>query len=315
MTPYDVAVIKSSMECARYLKSLGGVSGTEAVSKLQSQKQQQTNGKTQLGNKQHTSSFENAEKTSKKPAKTTTGRFLNKNSNIKLEFIQFFFVCPKEPLATTTTTTTTTTTNTTTDESNNDEKKHVDYTQTEESESEDVNNNNNNNNNDEENHRRVSKHSMKSQRHSILNKRPITEQRLANKSNISESMERQKKRDAVLAAQMAQAQAERERQRKRQQQREQEDQARREERANQKMNNLQSVYTQAKSKSTASRGRLDEKSKKDSSENTNKSTINGKAQQQQQSKTNNNNGTFLPSLTNERLVNKLKIIFLFFSLC
>ena len=35
MTPYDVAIIKKSAECARYLKSLGGLSGTEVVIKLQ----------------------------------------------------------------------------------------------------------------------------------------------------------------------------------------------------------------------------------------------------------------------------------------
>lgn len=40
MTPYDVAVFKNSAECARYLKSLGGVTGVEIVAKLQSQRLQ-----------------------------------------------------------------------------------------------------------------------------------------------------------------------------------------------------------------------------------------------------------------------------------
>lgn len=34
MTPYDVAVVKNSSECARYLKSLGGRTANEIVAKL-----------------------------------------------------------------------------------------------------------------------------------------------------------------------------------------------------------------------------------------------------------------------------------------
>jgi hypothetical protein len=39
MTPYDVAVIKNAVECAKYLRSLGGQNGSEIVAKLQGQNQ------------------------------------------------------------------------------------------------------------------------------------------------------------------------------------------------------------------------------------------------------------------------------------
>lgn len=108
-----------------------------------------------------------------------------------------------------------------------------------------------------------------------------------NKSNITESVEQQRKRDAVLAAQMAQVQAERERRRR---QREQEEQAKRDERANHKMNNLQSLYTQTKSKSTLSR-KLEESARLKNSQGSSKTRR-------------TQNASFLPSLNNSEPAKK-----------
>lgn len=116
------------------------------------------------------------------------------------------------------------------------------------------------------------------------------EQRQMNKSMITESSERQKKRDAVLAAQMAQAQAERERRRKQQQQQQKEQ----EERDKQKMSNLNSMYTQVKSKSTVSRGARDKSGRPQQ-----KDSIVSKKQNQSQERTNTNkDSSFLPTLIN-----------------
>lgn len=273
MTPYDVAVIKSSNECARYLKSLGGVSGPEAISKLQTQKQ--TNSKSKITD----SETKNTRKSDRPNEKSTTGMIITLALNKKYDLKSYFL---KEA-----TTTTTTTTNTTTDDSNIDEKRKtrilddVDYTQTEESSESD----------EDDRAGQTTRHTNKPRSqlsfqqhpHSILNKRPIAEQRQMNKSNITESVEQQRKRDAVLAAQMAQVQVERERRRK---QREQEEQAKRDERANHKMNNLQSLYTQTKSKSTLSR-KLEENARLKNGQGSSKT----RSQRTQ-------NPPFLPSLNN-----------------
>ena len=83
MTPYDVAVIKSSNECERYLKSLGGVSGPEAISKLQTQKQ--TNSKSKITNSETTN--KNTKKSDRTNEKSTTGMlkfdFERKNTILK----------------------------------------------------------------------------------------------------------------------------------------------------------------------------------------------------------------------------------------
>lgn len=78
MTPYDVAVIKNSVECARYLKSLGGVTGTDALAKLQTQKA--TASKSQMSKR--------SENDIKKPVQKSN----NNNKNGELNRFFFFYI-------------------------------------------------------------------------------------------------------------------------------------------------------------------------------------------------------------------------------
>lgn len=143
----------------------------------------------------------------------------------------------------------------------------IEYTETEES---------------DEDENRGDGRRVQSQVNATNNKRPITELRQANKSIITESVEQQKRRDVVLAAQIAQAQVEKERRRQH------------DERSNQKMTNIQSMHAQDKSKSTS--GRRAEKS--EDAKKFNKEAVHNKQQRNMA----NTNSSFLPNITADRSV-------------